>query len=142
MKITITMDDNDFTLLTQRKTSRWAPEVGGNEWRQVADQFEALTVDEDINWAYRYVYWVGDDWLTVKFACAYLAAQGYPSQVLRDTTDCATHYGYAIITDYANEDWTESGRVAVQGLKSGQERLNRWLRSVDDDPADRPGAPS
>lgn len=101
--ISITMDHKDFEQLAYTST-RWADDTGTNRWMEQADRFELHGDDTEINWTFRYVFWVGDEWVNVMFARAFLDSIGQPYQILWDMVE-NPDMSWVILTNYSTDVW-------------------------------------
>jgi hypothetical protein len=100
-RIQIAMDDADFGYLTENGAewaaigSEWAPQIAGGRFMTVPAGGIPFTT-------WKRAYWLGEDYVHVMLARAFLAAWGHDFQVLSDETDGG---GWVILTDY--DDWKQ-----------------------------------
>jgi hypothetical protein len=103
MHINVDMEEEDFERLSH-SAMRWS----GLGWEQQDGRFENCTPGKTPNAApnYRFAmaYWVGDEWINVMFATAYLKAQGEPYELLWDLAGTPDS-SYVIVTNYTTSIW-------------------------------------
>lgn len=101
MNITIDMTEHDFNRLWDMATE-WRTSLAGQERR-----WETWTSGEarydDVPASGGYAYWVGDNWVSVMFARAFLTERGNTFDVLWDMAPNppeSNNYSYVVVTDY------------------------------------------
>ena len=99
--VVIQVSATDFERLCEN-SGQWAG------WTPPAGRFESIdTAGNPFPSARQWqcAYWVGDNWTTVIFARAFLAARGFDYEVVYDTAEHPNGrlYGYVILTDYEQQ---------------------------------------
>lgn len=108
MMITLVMDADDFDRLTDTAAS-WASSMT-SLWGPVLGRFEPYSGGKDpvkdapgLHW--QWIHWTGQDYASLLLARAYLASNGYPFEVVYDTSelgpDAKGMTGWALLTDYS-----------------------------------------
>lgn len=102
-EIVIRMDDSDFEHL-YFTSMEWRHENGRNDWTEQADRFELHGSDTEIDWSFRYAFWVGEEWANVMFARAYLESAGQEYQILWDMVENPDP-SWVILSNYISPVW-------------------------------------